>query len=128
MFNKVLAASVAVVALSAPAFAGSTGAITGTTSTTITGGSRNLTIMGDYSAEEHTVSASSEGSGASADAFWDSTNGPDLRAGTIVGNSTSSATASYSTNAVTNGSYLNDTQHSYTGTESTSMNGAFFNY
>ena len=128
MFKQALIAAVSAVALSAPAFAGALGEIQGTTSTTITGGTRQITIQGDYASEEHTVTASTEGTGASANGSWDPAAGPSLTVAGVGGASTNVASASYSTNAVTNGSYLNDTQNSFTGTESTTSSGVFFNY
>jgi hypothetical protein len=128
MFKKALIATASVVALSAPAFAGSLGNIQGTTSTTITGGTRAITINGSYASEEHTVGAATEGTGATANGSWDPSSGPSLTVGGIGGASTNTASATYSTNAVTAATYLNDQQHSYTGTESTTSAGVFFNY
>jgi len=128
MFKKALIAVASAAALSAPAIAGSIGEIQGTTSTTITGGTRAVTISGAYASEEHTVGASTEGTGASASGDWDPTNGPVLAVAGVGGASTNSASATYSTNAVTAATYLNDAQHSYTGTESTTTTGVFFNY
>lgn len=128
MFKKALIATASVVALSAPAFAGSLGNIQGTTSTTITGGTRAITINGSYASEEHTVGAATEGTGASANGSWDPSSGPSLTVAGVGGASTNTASATYSTNAVTAATYLNDQQHSYTGTESTTTAGVFFNY
>lgn len=128
MFKKALIAAASVVALSAPAFAGSLGNIQGTTSTTITGGTRAITINGSYASEEHTVGAATEGTGASANGSWDPSSGPSLTVAGVGGASTNTASATYSTNAVTAATYLNDQQHSYTGTESTTTAGVFFNY
>ena len=129
MFKKALIATASVVALSAPAFAGSLGNIQGTTSTTITGGTRAITINGSYASEEHTVGAATEGTGSSASATFSSNTGiATLNTTGTGGASTNTASATYSTNAVTAATYLNDQQHSYTGTESTTSAGVFFNY
>jgi hypothetical protein len=128
MFKKALIATASVVALSAPAFAGTLGEIQGTTSTTITGGTRQVTINGNYASEEHTVGAATEGTGASASGSWDPSAGPALTVAGVGGASTNTASATYNTNAVTGGTYLNDTQNSFTGTESTTTTGVFFNY
>ena len=127
MIKKALIA-IASVALSAPAFAGSIGTIQGTTSTTITGGTRAVTISGTYASEEHTAAASTDGSGATAGADWDPTTGPVLTVAGVGGATANTGSATYSTNAVTAATYLNDAQHAYTGTESTTTNGVFFNY
>jgi len=128
MFKKALIAVASAAALSAPAFAGSIGTIQGTTSTTITGGTRAVTISGTYSSEEHTVGASTDGTGATAGADWDPTTGPVLTVAGVGGASANTGSASYGTNAVTGATYLNDAQHAYTGTESTTTSGIFFNY
>lgn len=128
MFKKALIAAASVAALSAPAFAGTLGEIQGTTSTTITGGTRAITINGSYASEEHTVGTATEGTGATASASWDPSAGPSLTTAGTGGASTNTASATYSTSAVTGATYLNDTQHSYTGTESTTTTGVFFNY
>lgn len=128
MFKKALIAVASAAALSAPAFAGTLGNIQGTTSTTITGGTRAITINGTYASEEHTVGASTDGSGGTAGADWDPTTGPVLTTAGVGGAASNTASATYSTNAVTAATYLNDTQHSYTGTESTTTTGVFFNY
>ena len=128
MFKKALIAAASVVALSAPAFAGSLGNIQGTTSTTITGGTRAITINGSYASEEHTVGAATEGTGATASASWDLSSGPSLTVGGTGGASTNTASATYSTKSVTAATYLNDQQHAYTGTEATTTAGVFFNY
>lgn len=111
-----------------PAMAGSIGSLTGTTTTTITGGTRAVTINGSYSSEEHTVSSGTDGTGATASATWDPTAGPVLTTAGTGGLTTNTAYATYSTNAVTAATYLNDAQHSYTGTESVTTAGVFFNY
>ena len=128
MFKKALIAVASAVALSAPAIAGSIGEIQGTTSTTITGGTRAVTISGAYASEEHTVGASTDGTGATAGADWDPTTGPVLTVAGVGGATANTGSATYSTNAVTAATYLNDAQHSYTGTESTTTTGVFFNY
>lgn len=128
MFKKALIAVVSTASLSAPAIAGSIGTIQGTTSTTITGGTRAVTISGSYASEEHTVGASTEGTGATAGADWDPTTGPVLTVAGVGAATANSGSATYDTNAVTAATYLNDAQHSYTGTESTTTSGVFFNY
>jgi len=128
MFKKALIATASVVALSAPAFAGSIGELQGSTTTTITAGTREVTITGNYASEEQTVGAATEGTGASANADWDPSTGPVLSVAGVGGASANTASATYSTNAVTAATYLNDQQHSYTGTESTTTTGVFFNY
>lgn len=128
MFKKALIVAASAVALSAPAFAGSIGTIQGTGSTNITSGTRTLTIQGDYSSEEFTVGAATEGLGASASAAWDPTTGPVLSVSGVGGASSNVASASFTTNGVANGSFLSDTQNSFTGTESVTSSGVFFNY
>jgi len=128
MFKKALIATASVVALSAPCIAGTIGELQGTTSTTITAGSRAVTISGSYASEEHTVGSATEGTGASANGSWDPSSGPSLTVAGVGGATTNTASATYGTNAVTGATYLNDTQHSYTGTESTTTTGVFFNY
>jgi len=128
MFKKALIAAATVALSAAPSFAGSIGELQGTTSTTITGGTRTLTIQGDYASEEHTVGTATEGTGATASASWTPAAGPALTTAGTGGATTNTATATYSTNAVTNGSYFNDTQNAFTGTESSTLTGVFFNY
>ena len=128
MFKKALIAAATVALSAAPSFAGSLGELNGTTSTTITGGTRTVTINGTYNSEEHTVGTATEGLGATASASWDPTAGPALTTAGTGGAVTNTASATYSTNAVTNGTYLNDTQNSFTGTESSTLAGVFFNY
>ena len=128
MFKKALIATASVVALSAPCFAGTIGELQGTSSTTITAGSRALTISGSYASEERTVGTATEGTGTTASASWSTAAGPALTTSGTGGATTNTATATYGTNAVTGATYLNDTQHSYTGTESSTTTGVFFNY
>ena len=129
MIKKALAAAVfAAAAMSAPAFAGSIGNIQSTTTTTITGGTRAITINGTYASEEHSVNASTDGTGGTASATWDPTSGPSLSTTGVGGAAINTASATYDTNAVTAGTYLNDQQHAYTGTESSTTSGVFFNY
>ena len=120
--------AIASVALSAPAFAGSIGNIQGTTSTTIAGGTRAVTINGTYSSREDTVGASTDGVGASATATFSTEGFASLSASGIGGVPSNTAQATYSTNAVTGASYLNDTQSLFTGTEASTTSGVFFNY
>ena len=128
MFKKALIAA-ASVALSTPAFAGSIGTLQSTNTIITTGGSRAVTINGTYAAEEHTVSTAADGSGSSASATWSPGAGPSLTStgtGYIAGPNVSSA--SYSTNSVTSGTYVNDIQSAFGGTETVTMDGVFFNH
>ena len=130
MFKKALIA-VASVALSAPAFAGSIGSLQSTNTITTTGGSRAVTITGTYAAEEHNVNASTDGNGSSASATWDGVTGPALTStgtGSSSGTSVNSASASYVTNTVTAATYLNDVQSAFSGAETITLDGVFFNY
>ena len=128
MIKKVLAAAFAAAALSAPAFAGSIGTIQGTSSTLITAGTRTVATTGSYASEEHTVGANTSGAGSSASAIWDPTSGPALTTTGVGGTSANTASATYSTNAVTGGSYTNNQAHSYTGNDMNTTTGVFFNY
>ena len=120
--------AIASVALSAPAFAGSIGNIQGATTTTIAGGTRAVTISGAYSSREDTVGASTDGAGATATATFSSEGFTSLSASGIGGVPSNSAQATYSTNAVTGATYLNDTQSLFIGTEASTTSGVFFNY
>ena len=127
MIKKALIAIVSV-ALSAPAFAGSIGTLQSTNTITTTGGSRAVTINGTYTAEDHNVNASTDGTGASASATWDPVTGPDLTTAGTGGASANSAAATYVTNNVRAATYLNDVQSAFSGTETVTLDGVFFNY
>jgi hypothetical protein len=128
MLKKALIA-VASVTLSAPAFAGSIGNIQGTTSTTLTGGTRSVAINGNYASREDTVSASTDGVGSSASATFASDTGIAALSALGTGGSPSNlASATYSTNAVTGATYGNSQQSNFTGTEASTTAGVFFNY
>ena len=129
MINKALIAAASALALSAPAFAGSIGNIQGTTSTTLTGGTRSVAINGNYASREDTVSASTDGVGASASASFASDTGIATLSALGTGGSASNlASATYNTNAVTGATYGNSQQSNFTGTETTTTAGVFFNY
>ena len=127
MIKKALIAA-ASVALYAPAFAGSIGTLQSTNTITTTGGSRAVTITGTYVAEEHNVNASTDGTGASASASWDPVTGPALASAGTGGASANSAAATYVTNDVRAATYLNDVQSAFSGTETVTLDGVFFNY
>ena len=128
MLKKALIA-VASVALSAPAFAGSIGTLQSTNTIITTGGTRAVTINGTYAAEEHTVSTGTDGSGSTATANWDPVTGPVLTStGTGGGAGANAASASYSTNSVTSGTYVNDVQSAFSGAETVTLDGVFFNH
>ena len=128
MIKKALAAAFAAAAMSAPAFAGSIGTLTGTSSTIITAGSRTVTVNGGYSSEEHTVGASTSGTGGSASATWDPTSGPALTTTGVGAAAANTASATYDTNAVTGGTFVDSQIHSYTGNDTNTSTGVFFNY
>ena len=127
MLKKALIA-VASVALSAPAFAGYIGTLQSQNTITTTGGTRAVTINGAYASEEHNVNASTDGTGSSASGSWDPNAGPILTAAGTGGVSVNSASATYTTNAVTAGTYLNDVQSAFSGAETVTLDGVFFNY
>ena len=127
MFKKALIAA-ASVALSAPAFAGSIGTLQSTNTITTTGGSRAVTIMGTYASEEHNVNASTDGTGSSASASWDGVTGPALTSTGTGSASANLASATYGTHTVTAATYLNDVQSAFSGTETVTLDGVFFNY
>lgn len=128
MFKKALIAAAAVALSAAPSFAGSLGTLQSTNTITTTGGTRALTINGSYASEEHTVGASSESAGVTASASWDPSAGPALTVAATGGASVNSGSATYSTNAVTAGTYLNDVQSAFSGAETITLDGVFFNY
>ena len=127
MFKKALIAAVSV-ALSAPAYAGSIGTLQSTNTITTTGGTRAVTINGTYTSEEHNVNASTDGTGSSATADWDPVTGPALTTAGTGGASANAASATYCTNNVSGATYLNDVQSAFSGTETVTLDGVFFNY
>ena len=128
MVKKVLAATTAVSLFSTPSLAGSIGQLTSTNTVTTTGGTRQLTITGNYESQEHTVGVSTSGEGASASASMCSCFTPTLTTTGTGGSTPNAATATYSTNSVTGGTYTNDVRSSFAGVEVTTMSGVFFNY
>ena len=130
MFKKALIA-IASVALSAPAFAGSLGTITGTSSTTIQNGTRNYSLTGNYTSEERVVESTATGSGSAGTARWNrgGVGRPSLSATTVGQNGGPiSASATYSTNELKVGSYKDTISNSFSGAEASSSTGIFFNY
>ena len=127
MVKKVLtAATAAAVSLfSAPSFAGSIGQLTSTNTVTTTAGTRQVLIQGNYESEEHTVASSTTGRGATASA---SRFPLTLTTSGIGGATANSASATYNTNAVTKGTYKDNVQSSFSGIETVTMSGVFFNY
>ena len=128
MVKKVLAATAAVSLFSTPSLAGSIGQLTSTNTVTTTSGTRQLTITGDYASQEHTVGSSTSGTGASASASMCSCFTPTLTTSGTGGATANTASATYTTNAVTNGTYNNSVQSSFSGAETSTMSGVFFNY
>ena len=116
MVKKVLTATAVVALFSAPSLAVPIGRLTSTNTVTTTGGTRQLTIKGDYSSKEYSVSSSTTGTGATASASVSNSN-PTLATSGTSGGAGNSASATYATNAITSGSYTNDVRSSFSGVE-----------
>ena len=121
MVKKVLTATAVVALFSTPSLAVPIGRLTSTNTVTTTGGTRQLTITGDYSSKEYSVTSSTSGNGATASASWSNSN-PTLVTSGTGGGTANSASATYSTNSITNGSYTNDVRSNFSGVETTTFN------
>ena len=121
MVKKVLTATAVVALFSTPSLAVPIGRLSSTNTVTTTGGTRQLTIKGDYSSKEYSVSSSTTGNGASASASMSNFN-PTLATSATGGGTANSASATYSTNSITNGSYTNDVRSNFSGVETTTFN------
>ena len=120
MVKKVLTATAVVALFSTPSLAVPIGRLSSTNTVTTTGGTRQLTIKGDYSSKEYSVSSSTTGTGATASASVSNSN-PTLATSGTSGGVGNSASATYSTNSITNGSYTNDVRSSFSGVETTTF-------
>ena len=129
MFKKALIAAVSV-ALSAPAYAGSLGTITGTSATSITSGNRNYSLTGTYTSEEHVAESTATGFGSAGTTRWKRGYGRPSISATTVGNNSGpiSASATYSTNELKAGAFKETVSSSFTGAEASTSTGIFFNY
>ena len=116
MVKKVLTATAVVALFSTPSLAVPIGRLTSTNTVTTTGGTRQLTITGNYSSTEHTVSSSTTGTGAIATAAMSNLT-PALATSGTGGGTANTAQATYATNAITSGSYTNDVRSSFSGVE-----------
>ena len=121
MVKKVLTATAVVALFSTPSLAVPIGRLTSTNTVTTTGGTRQLTITGNYSSTEYSVTSSTTGTGATASASVSNLT-PTLATSGANGGVGNSASATYSTNAITNGSYTNDVRSSFSGVETTTFN------
>ena len=121
MVKKVLTATAVVALFSTPSLAVPIGRLSSTNTVTTTGGTRQLTITGNYSSTEYSVSSSTTGTGATASASVSNSN-PTLATSGTSGGAGNSASATYSTNSITNGSYTNDVRSSFSGVETTTFN------
>ena len=121
MVKKVLTATAVVALFSTPSLAVPIGRLTSTNTVTTTGGTRQLTITGNYSSTEYSVTSSTTGTGATASASVSNSN-PTLATSGTSGGAGNSASATYSTNSITNGSYTNDVRSSFSGVETTTFN------
>ena len=116
MVKKVLTATAVVALFSTPSLAVPIGRLSSTNTVTTTGGTRQLTITGNYSSTEYSVSSSTTGTGATASASVSNSN-PTLATSGTSGGVGNSASATYATNSITNGSYTNDVRSSFSGVE-----------
>ena len=121
MVKKVLTATAVVALFSTPSLAVPIGRLTSTNTVTTTGGTRQLTITGDYSSKEYSVVSSTTGNGAYASATLSNLTPTLLTSGT-GGAKDNSASATYSTNSITNGRYTNDVRSNFSGVETTTFN------
>ena len=121
MVKKVLTATAVVALFSTPSLAVPIGRLSSTNTVTTTGGTRQLTIKGDYSSKEYSVSSSTTGTGATASASVSNSSNPTLATSGANGGVGNSASATYSTNSITNGSYTNDVRSSFSGVETTTF-------
>ena len=121
MVKKVLTATAVVALFSTPSLAVPIGRLTSTNTVTTTGGTRQLTIKGDYSSKEYSVSSSTSGNGATASASVSNGFNPTLVTSGTGGGTANSASATYSTNSITNGSYTNDVRSNFSGVETTTF-------
>ena len=121
MVKKVLTATAVVALFSTPSLAVPIGQLTSKNTVTTTGGTRQLTITGDYSSKEYSVVSSTTGNGAYASATLSNLTPTLLTSGT-GGVKANSASATYSTNSITNGSYTNDVRSNFSGVETTTFN------
>lgn len=121
MVKKVLTATAVVALFSTPSLAVPIGRLTSTNTVTTTGGTRQLTIKGDYSSKEYSVVSSTTGNGAYASATLSNLTPTLLTSGT-GGAKANSASATYSTNSITNGRYTNDVRSNFSGVETTTFN------
>ena len=120
MVKKVLTATAVVALFSTPSLAVPIGRLTSTNTVTTTGGTRQLTITGDYSSKEYSVESSTTGHGATASASWSNSN-PTLVTSATGRGRDNAASATYSTNSITNGRYTNDVRSNFSGVETTTF-------
>ena len=121
MVKKVLTATAVVALFSTPSLAVPIGQLTSKNTVTTTGGTRQLTITGDYSSKEYSVVSSTTGNGAYASATLANSNPTLLTSGT-GGAKANSASATYSTNSITNGRYNNSVLSNFSGVETVHFN------
>ena len=121
MVKKVLTATAVVALFSTPSLAVPIGQLTSKNTVTTTGGTRQLTITGDYSSKEYSVVSSTTGNGAYASATLSNLTPTLLTSGT-GGAKANSASATYSTSSITNGRYVNSVQSKFSGVETVHFN------